>query len=152
MWEIRKRVSERTVPGDTSLLEEWRSKNEEWRKKVSVADAVGSENEPWGSRGWGRSSCPDYDRAKPVPCGTGFAPYYPAREGTWTGKEPLLPRLAKHSDPIAKHIIKVSSYSRKTERKQSRGTKAFTADFFLWHSSPTSFAFAARKHKSRTQK
>ena len=41
------------------------------------------------------------------------APQYPARERIWTGKEPLLPRLAKHSDPIAKHIIKVSSYSRK---------------------------------------
>ena len=45
----------------------------------------------------------------------GRAPQYPAREGIWTGKEPLLPRLAKHSDPIAKHIIKLSSYSRKNE-------------------------------------
>ena len=62
---------------------------------------------------WGRSSCPESDRAKLVPCGTGFAPQYPAREGIWTGKEPLLPRLAKHSDTIAKHIIKVSSYSKK---------------------------------------
>ena len=66
---------------------------------------------------WGRSSCPESDRAKLVPCGTGFAPQYPAREGIWTGKEPLLPRLAKHSDSIAKHINKVSSYSRKMQKE-----------------------------------
>ena len=40
------------------------------------------------------------------------APYYPAREGIWTGKEPLFPRPAKHFDPIAKQIIKLSSDSR----------------------------------------
>ena len=61
---------------------------------------------------WGRSSCPESDRAKLAPCGTGFAPQYPAREGTWTGKEPLLLRLAKHSDSIAKQMIIISSYSR----------------------------------------
>ena len=39
----------------------------------------------------------------------GRAPQYLAREGIWTGKEHLLPRLAKHSDPIAKHRIKMIS-------------------------------------------
>ena len=33
------------------------------------------------------------------------APQYSAREGIWTGKEPLRPRPAKHSDSIAKQII-----------------------------------------------
>ena len=82
----------------------------------------------------GRSSCPESDRAKLVPCGTGFAPHYQAREGIWTGKEPLLPRLAKHSDPIAKHIIIVSSYSRYTGYEPAVSSELVSGFllFFYW--------------------
>ena len=67
-------------------------------KQVNVANASKSEYEPQGRRGMGLQ-----------------APQYPAREGIWTGKEPLLPRLAKQSNRIAKQIIKVCSYSRKKD-------------------------------------
>ena len=56
------------------------------------------------------------------------APQYPAREGIWTGKEPLLPRPAKHSDTIAKHIIKVSSYSRILQNNEKCSRTSDAAD------------------------
>ena len=95
---------------------------------------------------WGRSSCPESDRAKLVPCGaklrpwikklrTKSAPYRAGPHYIRRGKEYGLAKSllraeqaspdfyaeqelrsscpAKHSDSIAKQIMKVSSYSRK---------------------------------------